>query len=75
MIDHLVQVLADGRETFPFISKAVEQLAGMTVEEVQADPAKAWVNVNPEDQLRIKAAVSFGERRTNLRFSGLSPFC
>ncbi|GAQ78313.1 Sensory transduction histidine kinase [Klebsormidium nitens] len=56
------QVLADGRETFPFISKAVEQLAGITVEEIQADPAQAWVNVAPEDQLRMKAAFDQSEQ-------------
>jgi hypothetical protein len=66
-----MQVDANGVETYPFISKAVEELAGYSVEEIQAKPGKAWVLITPEEGQRLKEGVSFGWRSQQLDFSVL----
>jgi hypothetical protein len=64
-----MQVDANGVETYPFISKAVEELAGYSVEEIQAKPGKAWVLITPEEGQRLKEGVSFAWHSLTARTS------
>jgi two-component system, sensor histidine kinase and response regulator len=57
---------ADGRQNFPFCSSVVEQVCGLTPQDVNADPASFFQLIHAEDQVTFvdafKASARDGER-------------
>jgi len=48
----------DGRESFPYVSGGVQELYGISPEEMMRDPARAFARVHPDDLPQLEASIA-----------------
>ena len=52
----------DGRESFPFVSRGVRKLLGLSPEDIQAGRVDTWALVSPEDREQVVRSVQNSAR-------------